>query len=226
MGIAVGSADVLPLVTGSGVCQSPSLWPVHRIPAVLAFSFQEHVTLRRGDLCAGAGLKHVTMAFGDMSDPRVTQKYLHQEEWLVFLTKQRIFRDRDPEKSSEQMVTQQAARQWPVGRAGPVLQGGVFTLRDLSLHVEMRRGPRSAAVRAAAGRDRPATPPSRDCRFRVSAVLGPQGFVESLTFSITSSPSKKSTTRSQFTSDFVLMRDLIKQKRKFRACCSPSAASG
>lgn len=209
---------MLPLVTGSGVCQSPSLWPVHRIPAELAFSFQEHVTLRRGDLCAGAGLKHVTMAFGDMSDPRVTQKYLHQEERLVFLTKQRIFRDRDPEKSSEQMVTQQAARQWPVGRAGPVLQGGVFTLRDLSLHVEMRRGPWSAAVRA--------TPPSRDCRFRVSAVLGPQGFVESLTFSITSSPSKKSTTRSQFTSDFVLMRDLIKQKRKFRACCSPSAASG
>lgn len=174
--------------------------------------------MRRGDPCAGAGLKHVTMAFGDMSDPRVTQKYLHQEERLVFLTKQRIFRDRDPEKSSEEMVTQQAARQWPVGRAGPVLQGGVFTLRDLSLHVEMRRGPWSAAVRA--------TPPSRDCRFRVSAVLGPQGFVESLTFSITSSPSKKSTTRSQFTSDFVLMRDLIKQKRKFRACCSPSAASG
>lgn len=166
---------MLPLITGSGVCQSPSLWPVHRIPAVLAFSFQEHVTLRRGDPCAGAGLKHVTMAFGDMSDPRVTQKYLHQEEWLVFLTKQRIFRDRDPEKSSEQMVTQQAARQWPVGRAGPVLQGGVFTLRDLSLHVEMRvaRGPQPCA-RQPGGTGPPLRPPGT-AAFGCLQFSGPRG---------------------------------------------------
>lgn len=124
-----------------------------RVLAVLASSFQKHRYIEVGascgpqpvvrNLCTGAGLKHVATASGDIVTQGSRRSTFTRKYWLVSLTKQRIVRDGDLEKSSKQMVTcrRHVSGRWEGLALCP--QGGVLAPKALLLHAELclARGP-------------------------------------------------------------------------------------